>query len=129
MKEFKLYKCNICGNLLYTVEDSGVVQLCCGQDMEEIYPNTVDAAQEKHVPVIDRCGNDVLVNVGSDNHPMTDKHYIEWIVLVTDSGMHVKELNPEDSPRAFFRLCLEEKIEAAYAYCNIHGLWKKEISK
>lgn len=129
MKEFKLYRCNICGNLFYTVEDSGVNPVCCGQNMKEIYPNTEDAAHEKHIPVVDRCGGDVLVNVGSDNHPMTKDHYIEWIALVTDNGLHVKDLTPNDSPRAFFRLCLGEKVCCAYAYCSLHGLWKKEVSK
>ncbi len=88
---------------------------------EEITPNTVDAAYEKHVPVIEHHGDSVVVKVGSVEHPMVDVHYIEWIVLETNSGYQKKELRPDDKPEASF--AVTEPVVAAYEHCNLHGLW------
>lgn len=88
---------------------------------EEIIPNTVDAAYEKHVPVIEHHGDTALVRVGSVAHPMVDVHWIEWIVLETSSGYQKKELKPGDKPEAEF--AVTEPVVAAYEYCNLHGLW------
>lgn len=87
----------------------------------EIIPNTVDAAYEKHVPVIEHSGDHVVVKVGSVAHPMLDVHWIEWIVLETSSGYQKKELKPGDVPEAEF--AVTEPVVAAYEYCNLHGLW------
>ncbi len=98
--------------------------MCCGQKMDEIIPNTTDAAQEKHVPVITQEGNLVTVTVGSVNHPMLPEHFIEWISIETDKGNQRKVLQPNTAPTAQFALLDGEKIITAYAYCNLHGLWK-----
>ena len=92
---------------------------------EELIANTVDAAQEKHVPVISQLGNVVTVRVGSVEHPFLDAHYIEWIVIITESGFQMKWLKPGMTPMAEF--VVNEKVVAAYEYCNLHGLWKAEV--
>lgn len=92
-----------------------------GTEGTEIIPNTVDAAYEKHVPVIEHQGDSVIVKVGSIAHPMLDVHWIEWIVLETNSGYQKKELKPGDAPEALFAVI--EPVVAAYEYCNLHGLW------
>ena len=91
---------------------------------KELIPNTVDAAKEKHVPVIEQHGDHVTVKVGSVPHPMLDVHYIEWIILETATGYQKKDLTPADKPEAEF--AVTEPILAAYEYCNLHGLWKAE---
>ncbi len=88
----------------------------------EIIPNTVEAAYEKHIPVIEHCGDHVIVKVGSVEHPMVDVHWIEWIVLETATGYQKKELKPGDKPEAEF--AVTEPVVAAYEHCNLHGLWK-----
>jgi len=122
--ELKFYKCAICGNIIAYAYSSGVPVECCGQEMEEMVPNTTDAASEKHVPVVSVEGNKVVVSVGSVEHPMTDKHYIEWICLQTATGNQRKQLTPDSAPRAEFYIAPGDKVEAALAYCNLHGLWK-----
>lgn len=117
--------CEICGNTVAVVNDSGMPISCCGQHMTEIMPNTVDAATEKHIPVITRKDNYVMVSVGEMAHPMIESHFIEWIAIETTKGNQRKELKPGDSPIACFALCNNEEIIHAYAYCNIHGLWMK----
>jgi len=94
--------------------------------MSEIIPNTTDAAQEKHVPVIEVSGQKVTVKVGSVEHPMTEAHYIQWIALETKEGNQRKELKPEGKPVAEFTMCEGDEVVAAYAYCNLHGLWKAD---
>lgn len=100
--------------------------MCCGQPMTEVVPGTTDAAVEKHVPVITVDGNMVKVEVGEVEHPMADVHYIEWIALETTKGAQRKALNPGDTPCAEFALTDDDSVVAAYAYCNLHGLWKAE---
>ena len=121
-----LYRCKHCGNIIAHIEDSGVRVVCCGEKMEALVPNTADAAGEKHVPVIETAGNLVTVSVGSVAHPMLDVHYIEWILLETEQGRQRKALKPGDEPKAVFALTDGDKVTAAYAYCNLHGLWKAE---
>lgn len=123
--EQKFYKCAHCGKIIAVVKETGVPVMCCGQKMDELVPNTTDAAQEKHVPVIEVKGNLVTVTVGSVLHPMQLEHYIEWISLHTKQGNQRKELKPGDAPKAEFALVDGDEVEAAYAYCNLHGLWKK----
>ena len=95
-----------------------------GDQGEEINPNTTDGAYEKHVPVIEHEGEHVIVKVGSVAHPMISAHYIEWIILETATGYQKKDLNPGEEPIADF--AVTEPVIAAYEYCNLHGLWKKE---
>lgn len=92
-----------------------------GNEGEEIIPNTVEAAFEKHIPVIEHAGDSVTVKVGSVAHPMMDVHWIQWIVLETATGYQKKELNPGEAPQAEF--AVTEPVVAAYEYCNLHGLW------
>ena len=94
---------------------------------QDVIANTVDAAREKHVPLVERSGNDVVVTVAEVIHPMTEAHYIMWIALEPSEGFHVKNLAPGEVPTATFALTDGEEPVAAYEYCNLHGLWKKEI--
>ena len=123
----KFYVCAHCGNIITFVKDSGVPVMCCGEKMQEIVPGTVDAAVEKHLPVVRVEGSLVTVQVGSVEHPMAPEHFIEWIVLETSAGSQMKALTPGEKPQAVFALADGEKAVAAYAYCNLHGLWKAEV--
>ena len=98
--------------------------ICCGDPMTELVPGSVDASKEKHVPVIAADGNTVTVSVGAVAHPMLDEHYIQWIYLQTEQGGQRKCLTPGMEPKAVFALVSGDKAVAAYAYCNLHGLWK-----
>lgn len=120
----KLYKCTHCGNIIAIWHDAGVPVVCCGEKMVEIIPNTTDAAQEKHVPVIAVDGQKVTVSVGSVAHPMLEEHYITSIVLETKNGRQRKELKPGDAPVAEFAIIEGDEVIAAYEYCNLHGFWK-----
>ncbi|MDY6037577.1 MAG: desulfoferrodoxin family protein [Eubacterium sp.] len=123
----KIYKCNHCGNIVEVVNDAQVVPVCCGEPMKELKANTTDAAQEKHVPEVTVEGNLVKVKVGSVEHPMTEEHHIAFIYLETENGVARKDLNHTGAPEAVFALAEGEKAVAAYEYCNLHGLWKKEL--
>ena len=124
----RFFVCEKCGNIVGLIKDAGGPLSCCGQPMKELVPNTVDAAAEKHVPVItlDREGGEVTVQVGTVAHPMLPEHFIEWIALETQEGNQRKELKPGSKPQAVFMLAETDKAVAAYAYCNLHGLWKAE---
>lgn len=122
----KFYVCKHCGNLAVMAKDSGVRPSCCGEAMQELVANTTDAAQEKHVPVIAKNGDAVEVSVGSAAHPMADVHWIEFVALETSRGMQMRALHSGEEPRAEFCLAPDEELLAAYAYCNLHGLWKAE---
>lgn len=122
--ELKFFRCEHCGNIIEMVEDKGVPVVCCGQRMTELVAGTSDGAREKHVPVYEVKDNIVHVKVGEVAHPMIPEHYIEWIVLQTKNGVQRKELNPGDKPEVCFALCDGDEVEAVYAYCNLHGLWK-----
>ena len=124
--EQKFYICKHCGNIVAMVKNAGVPFMCCGQKMEQIIPGTADAAQKKHVPVYKVEGNKVYVTVGSTEHPMQEEHYIEWISLQTKSGNQRKALKPGDAPKTCFAICDGDEVEAVYAYCNLHSLWKAE---
>ncbi|CEO88393.1 desulfoferrodoxin [Syntrophaceticus schinkii] len=122
MKEqVAFYRCETCGNIVELIKNGGGKLVCCGKPMAQLVANTTDASQEKHVPAVSRADGGLSVDVGSVIHPMTDKHYIEWIAVVTDNGIERVSLSPGDEPKAVF--C--EKPDAdVYAYCNLHGLWK-----
>ena len=122
--EMKFYQCAHCGQIVAIVKGTGVPIMCCGEAMKEIVPGTTDAAVEKHVPVIEVNGTSVTVTVGSVEHPMLSEHYIEWIALETKSGNQRKALSPGDAPKACFAICEGDEAVAAYAYCNLHSLWK-----
>ena len=123
----KFYICKHCGNQIGMIKDAGVPVICCGEKMEALVPNTVEASGEKHIPVVTVSDGVVEVNVGSVDHPMVDVHWIEWIQLVTDKGSYRKRLEPGQAPRAIFQLNNEQPL-AVYAYCNLHGLWKTELN-
>lgn len=122
--EQKFYICERCGNMMAAVKESGVPVMCCGQKMTLIVPGTVDAAQEKHVPIYRVEGNQVVVNVGAVAHPMLPEHYIEWVSLQSKFGNQRKALQPGQQPKVCFALCEGDEVQAVYAYCNLHGLWK-----
>jgi superoxide reductase len=123
MAEKKFYICRHCGNLVGMVFDSGVNPVCCGEKMEELKANVTDASGEKHVPVVTVDGDIVTVRVGSVDHPMEEKHYIQWIYLDTEKGGQRKVLKPGDEPVAKFALTDGDEPIGAYEYCNLHGLW------
>lgn len=123
----KFLLCRRCGNLIEMINDSGVTPICCGTDMNKLTPNSVEAATEKHIPVVEIDGNIAKVTVGSTLHPMEEAHYIEWIYLETSIGIKRVKLNPKEEPIASFALLEEETVVSAYAYCNLHGLWIKEL--
>ena len=120
----KVFICEKCGNMIETLKESEVSVICCGETMKEIIAGTVEAAQEKHIPVYKLEGNKIIVTVGEVNHPMQEEHYIEWISIQTKKGTQRKYLNPTDKPEACFEICEDDEVEAVYAYCNLHGLWK-----
>lgn len=122
--EQKFYICEHCGKMVALVKESGVPVMCCGQKMTEIIPGTTDAAVEKHVPVYTVENNIVHVKVGKVEHPMTPEHFIEWVSIQTNQGNQRKALKPGDQPEICFALCDGDEVEAVYAYCNLHGLWK-----
>lgn len=126
MHNSKFYICKHCGNIALKVLDKGPEMVCCGEVMPELIANTTDAAVEKHVPVVEQNGDKVSVTIGSTKHPMEEKHYIEWIYLVTENGIQCRDLKPGQEPFAEF-LLNGEKLVAVYEHCNIHGLWKVEL--
>lgn len=125
--ELKFYICKHCGNIIAFAENKGVPVSCCGEKMTELVPNTVDAAAEKHVPVMSVEGDTVTVTVGSVEHPMTAEHLIPWICLITDKGNQRKFLKAGEKPVVCFKICEGETPRAALAYCNLHGLWKASV--
>jgi len=123
-KLLEIYKCEVCGNIVEVVHAGGGELVCCGQPMKLFLENTVDAAKEKHVPVIEKLADGYKVKVGGVAHPMIDTHWIEWIELVADGKVYREFLNPGQAPEATF--CVKADKVSAREYCNIHGLWKAE---
>ncbi len=122
--EMKFFRCENCGQIIAIVKKTGVPVMCCGKPMQELVPGTTDASVEKHVPVYEVKDNKVLVCVGAAAHPMAEEHYIEWISIQTKFGNQRKALKPGDEPKTCFAICDGDEVEAVYAYCNLHGLWK-----
>ncbi|MBT3261210.1 desulfoferrodoxin [bacterium] len=118
----QIYKCTICGNIVEMVHASMGELVCCGQKMNLMQENTTDAAQEKHVPVIEKTAQGLKIKVGSTTHPMEEKHFIEWIELLANNQVYRKQLKPGNSPEAEF--CITATSFNARAYCNLHGLWQ-----
>ena len=123
----KFYRCRHCGNVIQKVVDSKVPVVCCGEKMEELIPGTVDASVEKHLPVVTRLDDHTIkVEVGSVAHPMSPEHHIAFIYIETENGGIRVDL--KDKPEAVVSLG-DEKAVAVYEYCNLHGLWKTELSE
>ena len=122
----KFYICRHCGNLIVKIHDAGVPVSCCGEKMEELIPNTVEASGEKHKPVVSVENGIVRVSVGSVAHPMVPEHSIEWVFVETDKGIHRLDLQPGEAPEAVFSIPGEKPV-AVYEYCNLHGLWKTSL--
>lgn len=120
-KELEVYKCEICGNIVEVLHGGAGTLVCCGQPMKLMQENTVDASKEKHVPVYEKSGNKVTVKVGSVPHPMEEKHYIEWIQVLTSQKSYRKFLKPGEQPEATFEI--DEDIVKVREYCNLHLLW------
>ena len=118
----QIYKCSVCGNIVEVIHASGGELVCCGKPMELLQEKTEDLGYEKHVPVIERTKEGILVKVGSIPHPMEEAHYIEWIEIIADGRYCRKFLKPGDKPEALFEVQAQEVI--AREYCNLHGLWK-----
>ncbi|MEZ0328719.1 MAG: desulfoferrodoxin [Dissulfuribacterales bacterium] len=121
-ERLQVYKCEICGNMVEMVHAGAGQLVCCGQPMKLMAENTVDAAKEKHVPVIEKVDGGYKVRVGSVAHPMEEKHYIEWIELIADGKAYREFLASGQAPEAFF--CIQADKVTAREYCNLHGLWK-----
>lgn len=121
----QIYKCELCGNIVEVVHAAGGMLVCCGQPMQLQVENTVDAAREKHVPVVEAIDGGFKVKIGSLPHPMEEKHYIEWIELVVNGLAYRKFLKPGDAPEAEFKITVPADAKViAREYCNLHGLWK-----
>ena len=122
----KFYRCNHCGNLIGMVHDAGVPMMCCGEKMEALVPNTVEASAEKHLPVVTVDGDTLKVAIGSAAHPMVEEHFIEWVYVQTERGGARKALKPGEAPEVSFAMGGDKAI-AVYAYCNLHGLWMTKL--
>ena len=122
MKISEVYKCGICGNVVEILHVGGGKLVCCGKPMDVLEEKTEDTGVEKHKPVIEKMDSGVSVKLGSVEHPMEEKHYIEWIEIIADSKVCKKFLKPTDKPEVLFDI-KADKIEAR-GYCNLHGLWK-----
>ena len=124
--EQKFYICEHCGNIIAMVKESGVPVVCCGQKMTKLVAGTTEASLEKHIPVYTVENNKVHVVVGSVEHPMVPELYIEWVSIQTKFGNQRKALVPGQKPEVCFSICEGDEVEAVYAYCNLHSLWKAE---
>jgi len=118
----EIYKCQVCGNIVEVLHTGKGELVCCGQPMTLLVENTVDAAKEKHVPVIEQIEGGYRVKVGSVAHPMEEAHYIEWIELIADGKAYRQFLDSGQAPEAEFRV--QAATVTAREYCNLHGLWK-----
>ncbi len=120
-KRSEVYKCSICGLIVDVMRSGAGSLICCGKNMDLVKENTVDAATEKHVPVIERGDGTITVKVGDVAHPMEDKHYIEWIELLADGKVYRTYLAPGDTPEATFNVTATDVT--AREHCNLHGHW------
>jgi superoxide reductase len=121
-EQLQVYKCEVCGNIIEVLHAGAGELVCCGQPMNLIKENTVDAAKEKHVPVVEKTADGFKVKVGSVAHPMEEKHYIEWVEIIVDGKAYRQFLKPGQAPEAQF--CIKGDKVSAREYCNLHGLWK-----
>ena len=127
MNDIKLFRCKLCGKIIEElVNTHDTVTVCCGEAMQELKPNSVDAALEKHVPEVTINGDELKVQVGSTIHPMLDNHYIQFVILVTDKEVRRVNFKPGEEPIACFNIKGQKPLKV-YEYCNLHGLWVKEL--
>lgn len=122
----RFFRCAHCGNMVGLIDDNGVPLVCCGDEMEELIPNTTEASTEKHLPAVTVSGNSISVQIGSVPHPMEDAHHIAFVYVETECGGQRKLLKVNAAPSAAFSFT-DDKPVAVYAYCNLHGLWKTDI--
>ena len=118
------YKCNICGNVIGLIQGDAKHMQCCGKELEPLIANTADASFEKHLPVYEKVGDEIIVKVGEVEHPMDEDHYIVWIAQVSDNRTTRVRLNPNSPTETKFPYIPGSSL---YAYCNKHGLWKTEV--
>ena len=123
-QQYEIYKCEICGNIVEVLHGGKGELVCCGEPMVLMEEQTAEQVHEKHVPVVEKTEKGIRVKVGSVPHPMEEKHYIEWIQVITDKGSCRKFLKPGDAPEAEFVDI--EGLQKVREYCNIHLLWKYE---
>ncbi len=124
-KSLEVYKCALCGNIVEVVHAGDGELVCCGEPMTLLTENTVDAAKEKHVPVIEKIDGGYKVTIGSVAHPMEEKHYIEWIELIADGKAYRQFLKPGDAAVALFKVAATSVT--ARELCNLHGLWSAAV--
>lgn len=125
-KKGRIYKCEICGNIVEVLQEGGGTLVCCGQNMTLLEEKTEDEGQEKHVPIIEISENKAKVKVGSIPHPMEEAHYIQFIQLIIDKNIYTKYLKPGQLPEVEFEIPTNYKEISAREYCNIHGLWRSK---
>jgi len=121
-KKNQIYKCPTCGNIVEMLHGAAAPLFCCGKPMVEMIENTIDAAEEKHIPIVEKTESEIVVKVGSVEHPMDEDHFIEWIELITEDKVYRQNLEPNQKPKARFEL-IDSEFEIR-TYCNLHGLWK-----
>jgi len=121
-KQDQIYKCSICSNITEVLHESNGTLSCCGKPMDYLQENTIDAAVEKHIPVINKIDGGYKVIIGEISHPMIEKHYIEWIELVVDNHVFRRYLKPGEAPESIFHTSATDVF--ARGYCNLHGHWK-----
>ncbi len=126
MKKLRFFKCNHCGNVVVKLVDNVVPIFCCGEKMEEIFANTIEASIEKHLPVVELKDDLVEIKVGSILHPMEESHYINFVAVETDNEYYIVSLLPGQTPEVKVFVG-QSKVIAVYEYCNLHGLWKTEL--
>ena len=123
-ERLQVYKCEVCGNIVEVLHEGVGELVCCGEPMKLLVEGAVDAAREKHVPVIEKTADGIKVKVGSAPHPMEEKHFIEWIEVIADGKAYRQFLKPGEAPEATFNIDAQQLT--AREHCNIHGLWKAE---
>lgn len=122
----KFFKCAKSEKIVEVIHEDQGQLICCGEPMQELVPNTTEAATEKHIPVVEQNGDTLTVRAGSTLHPMSPEHYIHWVAISTDKHTMRQNFTPDDQPEAVFHLN-GETLTAVYAYCNLHGLWRAEL--
>jgi superoxide reductase len=121
-ERLQVYKCEVCGNIVEVLHEGQGELVCCGEPMKLLVEGAIDAAKEKHVPVIEKISGGFKVMVGSAPHPMEGKHFIEWIEIIADGKAYRQFLKPGEAPEATFHIDAEQVT--AREHCNVHGLWK-----
>ena len=122
-EKIRFYRCSVCGKIIVMVDPTMAPTICCGREMQEIVPRSVDASVEKHVPVVTEENGWIKVHVGSAEHPMDPVHYIQWIAVQTTDGFCIRWLEPGEKPEALFSIG-KARVINVWEYCNLHGLWE-----